>query len=189
MDESFEAPRLPSPDPGEDDVADSVEAIMASPMCQRILALARARPGLTLSEARDSLATSWGSLYRHLARLERVGLIRMQTVGRRRLLFPSGAVEVSVKVGVMEAAAFLRQPTARLVAVAIVLRPGRSVPEIAESLQLTPRVVYHHVQRLLAMGLIKSSSETRHRDLCANQLLNEALDTASGTQRNTTLRF
>lgn len=166
---------------GED--PESAEAVLASPMSSRLLAVARGRPGLTLSEAREALCTSWGSLYRHLVRLQRAGLVRLQIVGRRRLLFPVGEVEVSVKPSVMEAAAFLRQPTARVIAVAIVLKPGQSVPDIAKSLSLTSRVVYHHVQRLLVMGLIQSSSQTRHRDLTPTQLLSDALEAAGSKPR------
>jgi DNA-binding MarR family transcriptional regulator len=171
----------PSDDAGEP--VESPEAVLASPMSSRLLAAARARPGLTLTEARDALCTSWGSLYRHLVRLQKANLVRLQTVGRRRLLFPVGEVDVAVKPSVMEAVAFLRQPTARLIAVAIVLHPGQSVPDIARSLDLTARVVYHHVQRLLQMGLIHSSSQTRHRDLAPTQLLFDALEAAGSQTR------
>lgn len=154
--------------------------MLASPVSQRLLTTARTRPGITLSEAREILNMSWGSLYRHLVRLEQAGLVRLQTAGRRRLLFPTGEVETVVQPSVMEAAASLRQPTSRMIATAIILRPGRSVPEIAHSLQLTPRVVYHHVQRLLQMGLIASSSQTRHRDLTPTPLLLVALEKVLG---------
>ena len=154
----------------------SGELLLASPMTQRLLAAAKARPGLTLSELREDISTSWGSLYRLLQRLEGMGMVRYQTVGRRKLLFLTGEPESSEQSNVMEAAAILRQPTARMVAVSVLMRPGRSVPEIAASLQLTPRVVYHHVQRLLAVGLIHSSSETRHRDLGPSSRLASALD-------------
>ena len=152
-------------------------------MSQRLLAAARSRPGLTLSEARDAIGASWGSLYRHLQRLEAAGRVRMQTVGRRRLLFATGEAEPADQSSVMEGAALLRQPTARMVALSILMRPGRSVPEVAASLQLTPRVVYHHVQRLLSVGLIESSSQTRHRDLTPSARLAGALDVAENKVR------
>jgi DNA-binding MarR family transcriptional regulator len=156
----------------------SREAFFTSPVTQRLLAAARARPGLTLSELRESVSMSWGSLYRLLQRLEAEGLVRYQVVGRRKLLFVAGEPEPLDQSAVMEAAAILRQPTARLVALSILMRPGRSVPEVAASLQLTPRVVYHHVQRLIAVGLILSSSQTRHRDLAPTHVLAGALDVA-----------
>ena len=161
----------------------SGDAFLASPMTQRLLAAARARPGLTLSELRESISTSWGSLYRSLQRLEALGMVRYQTVGRRKLLFVAGDPEPSDQAVVMEAAAILRQPTARMVALSILMRPGRSVPDVAASLQLTPRVVYHHVQRLLAVGLIQSSSQTRHRDLAPSPKLSSALDVAENKVR------
>lgn len=166
-----------------DMLSDPRPSILDSPMSQRLLAAARARPGLTLSEARDLLNTSWGSLYRHLVRLENAGLVRLEAAGRRRLLFPTGGVEAKVQPSVLQAAAFLRQPTSRLIATSIMEKPGRSVPEIAHALQLTPRVVYHHVQRLIMVGLITSSSQTRHRDLTPTAILPSALEMAQEPTR------
>lgn len=177
---TFLGDNLPPLNPVPSEEWDLEGDVLASPVSQRVLAAARARPGLTLSEARDMLGMSWGSLYRHIARLESAGLVRLQTAGRRRLLFPVGETDTTVQPSVMEAAAFLRQPTGRMIATAVILRPGRSVPEIAEALSLTPRVVYHHVQRLLAMNLIASSSETRHRDLTPTPLLLAALEKSTG---------
>ncbi len=161
----------------------SEDILLSSPANQRILDAIRTRPGLTLSEAREMVNMSWGSLYRHLVRLEAAGLVRFQTVGRRRILFLTESEETLAQSPVAEAAALLRQPTARTVAVSILMRPGRSVPEVAASLQLTPRVVYHHVQRLLAVGLISSSSQTRHRDLTPSPMLARALDVAEDKVR------
>lgn len=171
------------PPPFEVVGAVSGEAFFTSPVTQRLLAAARARPGLTLSELRESVNMSWGSLYRMLQRLESEGMVRYQVVGRRKLLFVAGEPEPQGQSVMMEAAAILRQPTARMVALSILMRPGRSVPEVAASLQLTPRVVYHHVQRLLAVGLIQSSSQTRHRDLGPAPVLAAALDVAENKVR------
>lgn len=163
----------------------SEDAFLAAPGTQRLLAAARARPGSTLSELREALTTSWGTLYRTLDRLEKAGVVRYQVVGRRKLLFVATEPPAGDASRVMQAAAILRQPTARTVAVSILLAPGRSVPEVAAALQLTPRVVYHHVQRLLEAGLISSSSPTRHRDLTPTAMLAEALDVAENKVRLT----
>lgn len=148
------------------------EPVDDSPLRQQILAIVRAQPGIPIGELMGRLGIGWGTVYHHIAKLTRQGLIRTHASGRRRLIFPAPyAIEPQEAPGF----AIVRGATAQRIARSILAKPGQSVGEICQDVAESPRVVYYHVKRLLEAGLVESSSRTRHHDLRPSVRLGELL--------------
>lgn len=127
---------------------------------ERLLRIVAARPGATIGELKRELGTSWGTLYHHLRRLEKSGLVASRRVGRRHLVFAGGPASRSPEV---HAHARLRGRTARAVAQAIVGEPGLPAREIARRLALAPRITYYHLAQLAQAGLLVIRTSARGR--------------------------
>lgn len=149
----------------------SAAAIQESERRRRILHLVRSNPGIGLTELRRRTETGWGVLAHHLKVLERAELVHRVKVERRVRIFPRGTAFGPSP----EAVVALQVEAARKVSRAILARPGIGMSEVLRSIDESPRVVYHHVKRLLEKGLLASSSRTRHLDLRVTPLLAEAL--------------
>lgn len=143
-----------------------------SPLRQQILAIVKAQPGIPIGELMSRLGIGWGTVYHHISKLTRAGLIRTHASGRRRLVFPS---PFAVEPQDAPAYAIVHGATAQRVARAIVEKPGRSITDLCAELNESARVVYYHVKRLLDAGLVTSSSKTRHNDLRGTQRLEDLL--------------
>lgn len=124
----------------------------------RILGTIQAQPGMTLSDLVTLLGLGWGSVYLHLQALEKEGAVTVQHAGRRRILFAGDAHSPPE-------AALLRGRSARVVAEAVLERPGVDVLGICDATGLSPRAVYYHVRRLAMAGLVESQARTRHAAL------------------------
>ena len=122
------------------------------------MSLVRDRPGLPLSELRRRAGMGWGVFDHHLQRLEREGLVQTVRAGRFRLVYPAG-------FPTDEDGALLNTPTTRRIALAILARPGISIRVMARDLGLSDRIVYYHVNRLVAAGLVRSTSQFHYRGL------------------------
>jgi predicted transcriptional regulator len=138
------------------------ERLLQSALRRQIVELVRENPGIPIGELRKRLPVGWGTLYHHLIKLERSGLLRAAVSGRRRLLYPGDAGPLGNDP---DARSILRGRTAQRLARAIVARPGRSVADIVDEMAESPRVIYYHLKRMLDAGLVTSSSETRYCSL------------------------
>lgn len=147
--------------------------VLASPTRRLIYDLIEATPGIPVCTLMDRVELGWGTLYHHLHKMERAGLIHTAVSGRRRLVFP-GPVPSEPYVS-SDAFALVRGRTARRVAEALVASPGASVSKIAERAGESPRATYYHLKRFLDAGLATSSSKTRHTGLAATPPLLLAL--------------
>jgi predicted transcriptional regulator len=151
-------------------VADDAPVI--EPLRARLLKLVTQKPGLPVGAILAETQMGWGTLYYHLSKLAKENQIQIVRVGRRRLVYPaSGGRATDFAAG----DALLRGRTARQIAEAIANRPGSSIQTIVDSVGYSPRAVYYHVRRLIEAGLVTSSSETRHRDLCPTPRLRAIL--------------
>lgn len=142
---------------------------IASPR-ERFLELVLTRPGLTTTEVRDALDIGWGSFYHHLEVLQKAGKVEAVGVGRRSLLYPTGAQPLTARQE-----AVLRGGTIRSVACAIRDQPGCGVRDIMRVTGQSGRVVYYHVGHLIELGLVTPGSRTRQHDLSASPLLVDIL--------------
>lgn len=143
--------------------------IVSETVRERLLREVRDHPGLSLSELMTRLGIGWGTLHHHATALEAQRLVRIETAGRRRLVFPAGQSPMVAA----EARGLVYGGPARRIALALRDRPGQSILELCERTGNSPRAVYYHVKRLLEGGLLRSSSSTRHSDLEPTPLLLE----------------
>ena len=137
---------------------------------QRILNLVLERPGITVSELRQALATGWGALYHHLATLKRAGAVESIVAGQRRLVVPAGFDAARAA-----ATSALRSRSAQEVARHILENPGGSARDIESHTGLSTRVVYYHLSRLLACDLIVASARSHYHGLQSTDALRRAL--------------
>lgn len=146
---------------------------LEDPLRKRIYKAIEKSPGLPLSHLLERLDVGWSTLYRELQVLEDAGLIRSRKRGRHCLVFPADD-EVASNIPLTQTI-LLQGKTAREIASRIAKKPGQDMETLAEHLDLSPRVVYYHLRRLVEGKLVKSSSTTRYRDLSPTPTLNELL--------------
>lgn len=118
-------------------------------------------PGLPLAKAKERLGVGWGTIYHHVARLERSGAIRSIVQGRRRLLVLGGAPEAEA----VARFALLEGMTARLLAEAILAQPGIGLRELARRSGVSERATYYHLKRLTEAGLVTTRKNGRYDSL------------------------
>lgn len=146
---------------------------LQDPLRKRIYKAIEKAPGLPLSHLLTRLDVGWSTLYRELEVLEEAGLVRSRKKGRHCLVFPYED-EVATSVPLSQTI-LLQGKTAREIAIRIAKKPGQDMEALAEHLDLSPRVVYYHLRRLVEGKLIKSSSTTRYRNLSPTPVLQELL--------------
>lgn len=120
-----------------------------------------ARPGMGMRDLAAKVGLDWSSVHYHVQHLVAAGLLVTFPAGRRRLVYPASAVDgddPAQRAAVLEA-------TTRRIAAAIAASPGTSATELVEDLKESPRVVYHHVRRLLDHGLVTAPSSASRRGL------------------------
>lgn len=139
---------------------------------RRILHRVEQEPGTSPSELVRRLGIGWSSLYRHVRTLREQGLVRTVASGRHTFLYPRDA-QGDEKHAAQRAVILAGR--ARLVAAEAAARPGQDVAQLAAALGISPRVVYHHVKRLVAVGLLESSAPRRYRDLAPSPRLRDLL--------------
>jgi len=139
---------------------------------RRVLELIEARPGISIREIARRLETTWPNAKYHASRLQASGQINTRVLGRHRVCFPTSIADSMV----VEARALLAEPTARRVAVFVTHHPGGGVQDVVRGTQLSQRVVYYHLKRLLEAGLVEHSNESRYGGLRPSATLFHALN-------------
>ena len=142
-----------------------------SPVRRRIVESVERHPGLTASALARKAGIGVVSLLYHLQILEHAGLVRTVRVGRRRLVFTKAAIMREDPA----AWALLADATARRIAVAVARNPRCGVQDLVDQLGLTPRVVYHQLKKLRAVGLIDTPTSAGYRGLVPTSRLLAAL--------------
>lgn len=138
--------------------------------------LVRDNPGLPVGEIGKRLQLSAGTLHYHIARLSASEEIVTRVAGRRRLVFPPAAEAPPEDT---HALSLLRGRTAWTIASWIAQNPGRPLCEIVDGTKESTRAVYYTVKLLKEADLIRSSLETRYRDLRPTPRLLRLLDQVS----------
>lgn len=151
------------------------DALVASPFARRLLRLARGRPGVGMREAARTLEASWATLSYHRRRLEREGLLRVDVEEHRGALY---AEEPGFDGTVAACRAMLEGATLRRVALYVQAHAPASREDVARALDLSPHATAHHLQRLLAAGLVDAQHGTvaRLEGLAPAPLLGLLLD-------------
>lgn len=143
----------------------------SSPQQELILRLARGHPGISLSELAEQLSFGWGSLYYHIRKLRADRRLQVRSDGKRRRVYATDA-----RTALPRQRLFYMSETARTIALAIIRSPGCSMRDLQASLDLTPRVIYYHVDKFVQQKLVTSDSATRYRGLRPSDRLFQALD-------------
>ena len=148
----------------------------ASPQREAILRIIKKNPGITVSELAGHFDLGWSALYHHLDKLRAESELRTRRIGSRRLLYPATGKSLPKKRVVLG-------KTARIVASAIAKKPGCSMQDLLRGLDMTPRMLYYHVDNLIAGHLVTSSSPTRYRNLRPTARLHEGLGLAAKAEK------
>lgn len=147
------------------------ELELESPVRAEILALVTEHPGLPLTAMMDRLGIAWGTIYHHINRLSKAGLISTVQSGRRRLVYATSAPAAA-----REEKPTINSPMAHAIVKAVIESPGLDVAKLSEKLGEPRRSLYYHVKRLTTEGTILSDSATRYRGLVINPHRREILE-------------
>ena len=124
---------------------------------ERIFHAIKANPGLSASDLAKVAGVSWGTTIYHLDVLEQNRMVSSLRKGRHRRYFENGAALAVPK----EAVAVLQNAVTAQVASSIKGQPGATQKELAGRVGLTPQALHWHLQRLVAVGLVRKEREGR----------------------------
>ncbi|HWH08780.1 MAG TPA: winged helix-turn-helix transcriptional regulator, partial [Candidatus Thermoplasmatota archaeon] len=124
---------------------------------ERIFHAIKANPGLSASDLAKLAGVSWGTTIYHLDVLEQNRMVTSLRKGRHRRYFENGAALTVPK----EAVAVLQNPVTAQVVSSIQGQPGATQKELAGRVGLTPQALHWHLQRLVAVGLVRKEREGR----------------------------
>lgn len=142
----------------------------------RLLSLVREDPGVRVGKLQAR--SGWGAFtfYLHLRDLKSRKRVKIKSSGRQRFVFP---ISKGAPIPHRVKAEFKASAASRRVARFIQEHPGVRIDDIVRGLAVSPRAAYHHVQNLVAQGLITSASPTRYESLRGTGKLHEFLDDSS----------
>jgi predicted transcriptional regulator len=131
----------------------------------RILETVVADPGINKSELSRQLDVAWGTVCYHVAALVRDGLVASEAAGRERSLFPPG-----IDPRLRPALAATREPEAKRVLQALRAVRQANLFELAETTQLSRKVVRRHLASLMMAGLVINPALGRPRYMLTERL-------------------
>lgn len=103
----------------------------------------------SISDLCRTLDMSWGVAQHHLYVLRKAGLVRSEVRGRSHFFFPKDAQPAQTNV-----LAALQAPRGRGIVEQVRTSPGVGQKELCERLNVSRKVFRHHVDLLVAAGLI-----------------------------------
>jgi DNA-binding transcriptional ArsR family regulator len=124
---------------------------------ERIFHAIKANPGLSASDLAKAAGVSWGTTIYHLDVLEQNRMVTSLRKGRHRRYFENGAALTVPK----ETVAVLQNPVTAQVVTSIQGQPGATQKELAGRVGLTPQALHWHLQRLVAVGLVRKERDGR----------------------------
>lgn len=141
--------------------------ILASPSRRAVYEAIVGSAGISVSDIARQSGLYWTLAAFHVHRLSRSGLVRSVKVGRRRLMFvPTRNNEAwALERGMLAEPACLR------VALAVIQYPGQRVLDLHYLTGVSERAIYHHMKRLLAVGLVTSRKTRYYLGMQATQKL------------------
>lgn len=154
--------------------------IVDHPVRDQVLSVIRDRPGISVSELARAVGAYRTTIAFHVDRLRAAGLVRAVHAGRRVVLFASERDATWDDL----VHALLSEPACRVVAAALVERPGARAWELCDQLDMSERAVYHHVHRLVAAGLVETVWRGAHRGLAASPRLVVAMQQMKEDRRD-----
>jgi predicted transcriptional regulator len=125
---------------------------------RRLFDAARRTPGIGAREIQREAATGWGETVYHLERLVEAGLLERERSGHQDHYFARG-----VPLGDRGLLRLARSPSARRLLVALLEKPGRTVPELTEATGLSAGRLSVHLRRMIATGIVRTGRQGRLR--------------------------
>ncbi len=142
------------------------DALLRHPTRQKILEILRSNPGLHFRELQRRLGTSNGLALHHLHVLLRTGHVQEQPAGGFTCYFVTGAVDRRL----VPALAALRAPSARALLAVVVENPGLTFTDLARRLNVSPKAIAYHADRLTNAGLLVNAGRLREAQVSSTEL-------------------
>lgn len=133
------------------------EELLRHPTRETIRTHIAQNPGIDPPRLQQQVGIPWSTLAYHLSLLERDQLVVSRVVGRHKYLFVPGAGSASER----ERLAILQNERTRDVWSHVQKHPGINQRALARAFAVDPKAIAWHVQRLAAVGLLRSTKEGR----------------------------
>lgn len=144
--------------------------LLDHPVRRSIVDVVEAQPGIHYQAILRTVGGGKGAVEHHLGKLVAAGLLRRHRGPGYTCYFPAGTDR-----RVAAAAGVLKADGARRVLAAASGRPGASSVDLAQATGLDASTVSHHVHRLAAAGLVRTTREGRTLRVDATDLAGSAL--------------
>lgn len=148
-----------------------------------IMRFLRSNPGACISQLCKEVNLSWGSAQHHLFMLERAGLVASQEAGRNHAFFTKETGD-----GLLVPLALLRNRRALELSQAILESPGVRQKELCRKLEMTRKVLRHHIGLLTAAGLVVERWGPRLRFYEPSGALRAAVEILAGNHGDEPIR-
>ena len=134
------------------------EELLALPTRRRLYDAVRRAPGLGAREAQRAAGAAWGETVYHLERLTSGGLLHRERSGHQDHYFVA-----EVPLGDRSLLRLARSASARRVLVALLYRPGSTVPDLVAASALSEGRLSVHLRRFMEVGLLRTGRAGRLR--------------------------
>ncbi len=138
--------------------------VLEHPVRQEILDTINAEPGIHFQQLARRVGRGRGVVGHHLEKLEHAGLVEPVHQYGYLCLFPPGAGASDRR-----AAGAVKAPAAQRILKTVREKPGFTIQDLAQRLELSPSTVHGHVQRLLSAGLVEQRPDGRRKRLHPTQ--------------------
>lgn len=134
------------------------EELLSLPTRRRLYEAVRRNPGVGARQLQRAAGTGWGETVYHLDRLTAAGLL-----DRERAVHQDHYYVRSVPGADRPLLSVCRSPSARRLLLALLERPGATVPELGGATGLSPGRLSVHLRRLVATGVLSAGRRGRYR--------------------------
>lgn len=125
---------------------------------RRIAELVAFVPGIHLSEIRDRLGLAWSTVDYHVRRLDRERLVIVKKESRELRVFPHGLPSTE-RAWIIA----LRDDNACRILRTVLERPDLGIASLSQDLDLSKKVIKHHLNNFVDSGLLRREGEFRPR--------------------------
>lgn len=140
-----------------------------------IVGFLQKKPGSSITAICENTQIAWGTAQHHLYLLGKAGVVTSIPVGRSRAFF-AGAIDPQRQPLI----ALLRQEPAYRIASAIITAPGIMQKELLVRIGMTRKVFRHHMNLLVAAGLVLELRGPKARTYQPTPALGTLVDVVAG---------
>lgn len=140
-----------------------------------IMSFLQHKPGSSITSICRSTGIAWGTAQHHLYLLGKAELVKSVAIGRSRAFFPGGIDQQRQNM-----VALLRQEPTSRIARAIHVHPDSIQKELLLKIGMTRKVFRHHMNLLVAAGLVVESRGPKTRNYGSTPTLKALIDDTLG---------